>query len=64
MKKLALAAALSAACLAPAANAGGYSEPAVMAPVMVEEEAATSSASDAVLVFGTLLIGIVAVLAQ
>ncbi len=64
MKKLALAAALSAACLAPAANAGGYSEPVVVAPATVADEAATSSASDAALVFGTLLISIVAILAR
>jgi len=60
MKKLALAAALSAACLAPAAQAG---EQATMTPDVITQGANAGSAPDNGIVIATLLISIIAVLA-
>ena len=54
MKKIALAAALSVA--ATSAFAGGYSEPIVEAPVIVEETAASSSAGGIVVPLLRLLV--------
>ena len=61
MKKLALAAALSATCLAPAANAG---EQAVMTPDIITQDTNAASAPNSGIVIGVVLISLLAILAQ
>ncbi|MTJ04432.1 MAG: hypothetical protein FH759_07035 [Sediminimonas qiaohouensis] len=61
MKKFLLAAYLSAASLAPAAQAG---EQATMTPDIITQDANAASAPDSGIVIGVLLISIIAILAR